>query len=625
MSRAAQILNALESTRATSADDFASLLGVSRRTVAGEVAALQELLGAAASITLVEGRYRLLVADPPRYRAVRSGLASSTSFNDPNARASFIVARLFRATRPVRIEELAQEMSVGRTTVVADLNRVREHVGEWELEIEGRPHVGLVLRGPELQQRLLVLRHHYPTTYDRHPSWQQIERAVRELMTEAELDPVHVPELTRWGVVATDRAGQSRCLEELPARYRELPGTPAHALAERLAQRLGDAGAELTGDEVTFLALPIAGIRAPSDSELATDPGGHGEPIEELVMQSLEAIHAEMQIDLTGAPQLAEFTRHLAYMINRMRYRIWVDDSGVASIGQEFPVAHRMATVASRVIEEWVGLPVDGSELGFLTAYFQVFLEAVDQHPRLPLRVAVITPAGRVTAELVRLQLSKLLPATTQYLLLPATATPEEFAGIDLVVATGDHPLPAPVPVLRVGHILDRRALARELDRLHLRLPNPDGGILASALDEQHFFALPAGTGYADAVDYMTGHIEARGLVERGFGERIREREGLSPTQLDSWVGFPHTTLAADSDVLLAVGVIPREPCEDGVRLIVLLGVPQDSPRGENILVPVYDAVLRLGTRRDLLTRISHLTTFEEFYYFLATNPLTES
>jgi len=37
------------------------------------------------------------------------------------------------------------------------------------------------------------------------------------------------------------------------------------------------------------------------------------------------------------------------------------------------------------------------------------------------------------------------------------------------------------------------------------------------------------------------------------------------------------------------------------------------------------DAVLRLGTRRDLLTRISHLTTFEEFYYFLATNPLTES
>jgi hypothetical protein len=333
VSRAAQILNALESTRATSADEFAALLGVSRRTVAGEVTSLQELLGQAASITLVEGRYRLLVADPPRYRAVRSGLASSTSFNDPTARASFIVARLFRATQPVRIEKLAQEMSVGRTTVVADLNRVREHVGEWELEIEGRTHVGLVLRGPELQQRLLILRHHYPTTYDHHPSWQRIEQAVAGLSAEAGLDPVHIPELTRWAVVAADRTRQSHPLGILPARYRELPGTPAHALAKRLVRRLADDGVELAGNEVTFLALPIAGMRAPSDSELATDYGDHGEPIEELVERVLTAIHTEMQIDLTGAPQLTEFTRHLAYMINRMRYRIWVDDSGVASIG----------------------------------------------------------------------------------------------------------------------------------------------------------------------------------------------------------------------------------------------------------------------------------------------------
>ena len=61
------------------------------------------------------------------------------------------------------------------------------------------------------------------------------------------------------------------------------------------------------------------------------------------------------------------------------------------------------------------------------------------------------------------------------------------------------------------------------------------------------------------------------------------------------------------------------------MRLIVLLGLPRDPRRSENILIPVYDAVLRLGTRRDLLTRISRLTTFEQFYYFLATNPLTES
>ena len=629
MSRAAQILSALESTRTASADEFAALLGVSRRTIAGEVAALQELLGAAAAITLVEGRYRLLVADPPRYQAVRSGLESGVSFNDPATRESFILARLFRALGPVRIEELAQEMSVGRTTVVADLARVREAAGEWELTIEGRPHVGLRLVGPELQQRLLILRHHYPMAYGHHQHQADIEEAVSALITAEGRDPAHLPELVRWAIVAIDRVLQGHGLEPLPQRYRELRGTPSHALAQRLAERLGGLGVTLESDEVTFLALPMAGMRAPSDQDVAASFSDDSRAMQDLVHGVLGAIRAEMEIDLAGTSHLTEFTRHLAYMINRMRYRIWVDDSGVASIGQEFPVAHKMATVASRVIEEQVGLPVDEAELSFLAAYFQVFLEAVDRTPVSPLKVAIIVGTGRVTAELMRLQLRRLLPAGTQYQLLPPNAaTPATLRGFDLVVVIGGEALESPAPLLHVTRILDRRALARELDRLHLRLPGQasgDGGVLASALDEHHFFALPEGTDYADAVDYMTGHLEARALAEPGFGERIRERERLAPTELDPWVGFPHTTLTSDTSVLLAVGVIPRQPDEDGVRLIVLLGVPKDPRRSESILVPVYEAVLRLGTRRDLLNRLSHLTTFEQFFYFLASNPLTES
>ncbi len=75
---------------------------------------------------------------------------------------------------------------------------------------------------------------------------------------------------------------------------------------------------------------------------------------------------------------------------------------------------------------------------------------------------------------------------------------------------------------------------------------------------------------------------------------------------------------------MLAVGVVPREVTDDGVRLIVLLGVPADTGRSEEILVQVYDEVLRLGARRDLLDPICRLTSYEQFYYFLERNPLTE-
>ena len=122
----------------------------------------------------------------------------------------------------------------------------------------------------------------------------------------------------------------------------------------------------------------------------------------------------------------------------------------------------------------------------------------------------------------------------------------------------------------------------------------------------------------------MTGHLEARGHVEAGFGARIREREARAEMRLDPWVAFPHAPLTTQTSVMLAVGVVPREVTDDGVRLIVLLGVPADTGRSEEILVQVYDEVLRLGARRDLLDPICRLTSYEQFYYFLERNPLTE-
>jgi len=630
MSRPAAILDQLEAARSVSADELALDLGVSRRTITADVTALQDLLGTAASITMDDGRYRLLIADPTRYRAVKGGVSDDVSFNDLATRASFIVARIFRAILPVRIEELASAMSVGRTTVVADLARVRAIVAESDLTISGRPNVGLQLEGPELQQRLHVLRWHFPTAYPHEPWQEQVGAIVREMATEAGLDRAYAPELTRWATVAVDRARMGRTIDYLPQRYAGLAATPAHEFAASVAARLSaELGVELSGDEVTFLTLPVAGMRAPEDAVAASRFTATGDG-ESLVRAVLAAVNEEMDIDLAGRRFMSEFARHVAYMINRMRYRIWVDDSAVGDIRVEYPVAYQMATVASQVIQSEVGLPVDDSEVALLATYFQVFLDSGEAEPPAFLRVAIVTSKGRVTAELVRLQLTRLLPASTRYQVLQvAEATPENLKTVDLVVVSGDEEVTAEVPVVRVTRILDRAGLARQLDRLQLHIPI-DGGVpcggsvLAGSLDEAHFFALPAGTDYEDAVDYMTGHLEARGLVERGFGERVRQRESQSQTRLDPLLGFPHAALETQTSVMLAIGVLPREGNDDGVRLIVLLGVPSDPGRSEGVLVQVYDEVLRLGARRDLLERLSRVTTFEEFYYVLEKHPLTE-
>ena len=631
MSRAERILAELEAARSVSVVELAASLGVGKRTIANEVAALQERLEGIAAIVLSDGRYRLLIADPNEYRSTKLGMGGeNASFNDPAARVNHIIARLFRALVPVRTEELARQMAVGRTTVVADLIRVREVVAEADLTVEGRPNVGLMLQGPELQQRLFILRHLFHVAYPDSELSRRIHEVVEDAVVNAGLQRRIALEVTRWAVVALDRARFERRIDYLPSLYSGLRGTPAHDFSATLAVHLShEFGTKLTSNDIVFLALPVAGMRAPDDKTtgMAFSETSEGDA---LVNQVLAAVLSEMDINLEGREFLEEFARHIAYMLNRMRYRIWVDDSGLANIGEEFPVAHRMATLASEVIERQVGLPVDASEVGFLGAYFQVLLEAhhVDATPSL--RVAVVASTGRVAAELVRLQLAKILPRSTQLRAMPLeAATADGLVGVDLVVITGNEEITCDAPVLRVTRVLDRSALERELGRLQLRLHLPHlagrkGSVLAGALDECHFFRLPVGTDYPDAVDFMTGHLEAKGLVEDGFGERIRQREAQAPMQLDAWLGFPHASLETQSSIVLAIGVVPRDTGEEGVRLIVLLGVPADPGRSEGVLVQVYDEVLRLGARRDLLDQICRLTSFEDFYYFLENNPITE-
>ena len=75
---------------------------------------------------------------------------------------------------------------------------------------------------------------------------------------------------------------------------------------------------------------------------------------------------------------------------------------------------------------------------------------------------------------------------------------------------------------------------------------------------------------------------------------------------------------------MLPVGVVSTEPGEEDVRLVDLQVVPADAGQSHGILVQVYDEVLRLGARRDLLTELSQATSFEDFYYSMHTHTLGE-
>ena len=633
MNREAIILLQLEAMLSVTRDALASRCDVGPRTIAADIAQLNASLGGSASIRFQDGRYRLLIVDAEGYRRQRDRLLSlRESFNDPRWREAFILARLMRSTAPVRTEDLALDMGVGRTTVVADVAQVRHLLKPYGVAIEGRTRVGLHLSGPELGIRLAVLNHAYQAAYRDYPLGQEFDEAVEEALRERTSSSENVEVLRRWLTVVLDRHLNDHALGDLPSSYLDLLDTPAHDLARSLAARIEPLLAErLPDDEVLFLALPAAGMRMEAD-DASQQARASAEAAEARVQRIFDRIADEMDVRLDPAELVHEFSQHLTFLLNRMRYSLHLTTgSQPESLRERYPAAYRMATIAGEVIEEETGLVMEAGELSLMTTYFQVFLEDHAAHRSRELSVTIVSGRGPATARLVRSNLATVLRGDTHYTIVP-DSDPGDLDASDLVVMTPGARVQTIRPTLELSEVFDRQAVVRKLHAL--RIPTggplsaaaPGGSLLVSLLDESRFVRLPADCDYEQGTRRLVRRLQKRGLVGEQFEQALVERQQRSTMQLDDQLAFPHATDPTIVTPVCALGVVPRADQETGIRLIFLLAVPEKLSYDDSILIRIYDEIIRLGSNRTALAKISRLTSFEQFFYFmenLSTSPST--
>lgn len=627
MQRAATILTQLETCLSASPDALARRLGVGVRTVTTEVAALNQALGRAASVRLADGRYRLLVVDAEAFRITRDAITGEQqSFNDPDRRAAFIVAKLARTDRPVRTEELAAQMNVGRSTVSNDLANLRDVLADSAVVIEGRPHVGLQLLGPELEIRTLLLREAYHAAYDSFPIGPELEKAFSDTADEFGFSEETRAVLLRWLTVMLDRTVSGHWLTEVPETYASIRGTQAHAYGEVLTARIARLiDEQIPAEEVLFLSVPAAGRRTPTTADLLTGPSSLVDT-DALVTRIFERIRNTMNLGYEIEPSdlVVEFSHHVGNMLNRLRYSLHVDDGlDQGELRNRFPVAARMAVVAAEVIAEETGLVMDDAELALATTYFQVFLEDHAARTRRPFNVAILTAQGPATARLIRTQLAKLLPQDTIYSIFSSPPEPVQFSAIDLVVTTPGSHLRLDLPMLELSQVFDRGELIRKLSAMEfahhgpLALDGESGSMLVSLLDDDRFVQLPAGTETAEGVELLVSRLEVLGMVGDRFRSALTAREALAPMQINTEVAFPHASATDLQSVVCAMGVIPRGDNEEGLRVIFLMGVPLKTDYDDRILLRVYDEIIRLSQDPLLVRKVSRLNSYVQFFYLM--------
>ena len=625
--RLCKILEIIELSNLTTAQSIADKLGVSTKTVKNEIRELNRLLNSYALIELKQGRYVLYIIDQENFEKIRLGLSRQDNFfNSQNNRMAYIVNKLMRSETPYLTDDLAEEMNVGRTTFIGDLKKLRKNIEKYNLQIIGKTNKGLFLEGIEIDIRMCILEYFYIPIYKDYKIDTDIVEWISSLCRKNSLGNSLIDHFIKFFTVMIDRLLNGYEIKALDEDYIQLKSTTTFEFVNKILDEVEKRlHIKIPENERIFMVLPIISMRTPVNSKGIKGIDVSDEAIE-LVNDIINLIKKQMNITIMPGDFLDEFVYHIFFMINRVKFGINIKNSILEDIEEKYPVSYKMAELSKYLVEDKLKKEVSKDEVGFMAMYFGVFIEENSYKKNKIYKVAVICGTGVLTARIISSQLKKILSTESQIDIYSSGEVNEEVLNrYDLVCSTYKLDFSISTPLIYMKEIFDEYEFRKQIEQTKymekLEVPLLQGldSILLSILDEEKFFVLDPNISYNKNINYMVDSLYKNGYVDEGFKERLRLREENSTMVFDKYIAIPHVINYKSSNIVLALGVLEENLSVEkdrNVRLVFLLGIPEELGENEILLIKIYNEIISIAKDENKVKEISKLKKYRDLVFY---------
>ena len=624
--RTAVILRNIEMQSVCSVESLAAKLDVSQKTIRNDIKELNCLLGGYACIGNNKGICKLIVFAPKGFTEIRNKIYKQEDlFNSSHTRMAYMFWQLMHAEEPYLTDDLSEEMKVARTTTISDLNRLRKAIEKYDLKIKGKANTGLALCGDEYKIRLFILENIYEQLYLNFPLGQTIREKLYDFQERLSMDALGFGFFYRFFVVMIQRMESGHMIKKLEPKYEELYGSSAYMIVDEFLNEIEQVkGYKISKEERLFLSISVAGMRTPANTAEIEQKISISEGVADLIIEILDRIKAELNVTVVANELFDDFVYHVFFMINRLKYGFHIYNPMVDDFKNKYSVAYKMAEIAKGVLEERVGIEMTEDEMGFLAAYFGVFL--LEQEPEEKrCKIAIVCGSGKIIGRLIENQLKKVFDVEPEFEFFYGIFDENLKDDFDYIVTTTELHMDTRTPVIFMDEVFDREYIQRKFENMRYlseagrTIRKGIDSLFINLLDETRFFVLDQESSYDENVDRMARALTNQGELDAGFAQRVREREKYSTMVLDQNIAFPHTKNML-SKLTLAMGVFPDMLKDDkygNIRIIILLGIPE-SMEDDTVLVRLYDDILSIGKKPDVIPKIQKMESYREFLLYIA-------
>ena len=599
--------------------ELAEKLDVSTRTIRNDIKLLNELFEETAFIEIDQGICCFYVTNHYELEEKKASLEKmQRNFDSPQKRVAYIIKTLMETEKPYSTEELAYEMNLGRTTLSNEIKKLNKVLKDYGLSIEGTQSAGIRLKGEEFSLRLFILEHIYDMLYDEEV--EEVQECITELFQDYGLESTTEKNFVHYVVVAIDRIQSGHSLKNMDKKFYALKKSDAWNMIQVMTKKLRPLIKNFNIEEKLFMAIPLAGMRTPTDLERISKIKLKRD-IDDMIEEIVERIGYELNLYLKKDNLQKDFYYHISFMLNRLEFGERLKNPMAEEVRKKYPLAYKMAKIAGKVVEERYDVVIPEDEIGYLTAYFGAYILEYSIVQK-PYRIALVCSTGRGTARLISSQLKKLLDHNAQMDLYSEKQTSAELLdSYDIVFSTVKLPFEIKKQIIRIKDIFDEKELLLHIQKVkYLEKANVFGeetsgaSLIAALLEEDTFFLLDEKKGYLENTEMMVKKLTEQEFVDAQFWQRILEREQNSTMVFGHNVAFPHTiNEQREGKLVFALGVCPKKmKSGEAVQLIFLLGLPKDNVLDDSVLVRIYDEMISIAQNEEYVAEIAKVENYKQ-------------
>lgn len=517
------------------------------------------------------------------------------------------------------IDDLSEKLYLSRTALNTLIKELKEKIKDYNLQIIGKPNVGISLKGKEIYIRKFTIEK-LPGILKEEELPQLLHEELETLRNNMNLDYQTFFNLLNAIKVTLLRLNNHKFIEKDSFKktdttiFKSNEFNVLSFLNTYISQYYVNSNSNY---ELLLIAAQLLGRRASLMEEIINESD------EKLIMQiinkTIKDVKKYFDIQIDKDLFNKDIKLHIKHLINRLIFNIKLENNVSAEMDNQFPFAFELSKILGDNITEYTGLSISKPELGFLTIYFSVYLEQLEQRFSDMKNIGIYTDGGLSTIKLLSSYLYKIFGKDISIEVIEKVDLSIVESEYDFIITT--QPLNRLFnKILYIDNVFNEKQFKLRIEQflIYKDINNKEvfnRSVILDFINERDFYHLSDIDNYYSVIQFLASEMINEKRVNSKFGETIIEREKLKST-VNKAVGFPHATHSMGG-IQIKVALLDK-PVKNypELKIVILIATPK-TINNEALLIRIYEEVLSITKNTYLTKKITSHTDFEDFVYLL--------